>query len=183
MNSKVKTFLKKYFVPLLIASSLTLFAYIALYALWGAVLSSVKSGIIRLVLIALMTEGAFGFLLLLIVKVRHSVGEDEVVSDYKEQKYTTMKNDLKLVYKHEKGMLLSIAAIVGAFFVLNSIDSLIGVKLFSLPAFFFIPMCLFGTVAPVIGYVVSILVDCFFYLFLLLIYRKRRYRYWNRREE
>lgn len=178
MNSKAKTFLKTYFLPLLIASSLTLFAYIALYALWGAALNAVKSGIIRLVLIALMTEGAFGFLLLLIVKVRHSVGEDEVVSDYKEQPYTTMKNDLKLVFKREKGMLLSIAAIVGACFVLNSIDSIIGVKLLSLPAFFFIPMCLFGSVVPVIGYAFSILFDWVFYIWFLLLFRKRKYKAW-----
>ena len=43
MNPRIKYFLKQYFKPILIASLLTLVAYIALYAIWGALLSGIKT--------------------------------------------------------------------------------------------------------------------------------------------
>ena len=46
------------------ASIITLVAYIALYAIWGALLSGLENPTLRLFLIALMTTVAFGFFLL-----------------------------------------------------------------------------------------------------------------------
>ncbi len=62
------------------ASIITLGAYIALYAILGAILNGLENPTLRLLIIALMTTVAFGFFLLYTSKIRKSIGEDEVVS-------------------------------------------------------------------------------------------------------
>ena len=88
------------------ASIITLVAYIALYAIWGAVLSGLENPTLRLLIIALMTTLAFGFLLVYTSKIRKSIGEDEVVSDYKDRQYISLADDFKLVLKRESKMLI-----------------------------------------------------------------------------
>ena len=66
------------------ASLLTLVAYIALYAVWGAILNSMENEILQQFLLALMTTAAFGFFLLYISKIRGNVGEDEILDDYRD---------------------------------------------------------------------------------------------------
>ena len=52
------------------ASIITLVAYIALYAIWGAILSGLENPTLRLLIIALMTTLAFGFFLVYTSKIR-----------------------------------------------------------------------------------------------------------------
>lgn len=165
-----------------LASVITLVAYIALYAIWGAILSELENPTLKLFLIAFMTTVAFGFFLLYTSKIRKSVGEDEVVSDYKDKKYTSLIDDFKTIINREAKTLICIAVIVLICFVLNTFDRLVFEKktIVSFPAFFFAPMCLFANFIkiPFVGYVLSAVSDCLVYIIFLLIYRKKKYNYW-----
>ena len=82
-----------------LASVLTMVIYIALSAVWGAILNELENVTLQLFLLSLMTTVAYGIALLWVSKIRKSVGEDEVMADYREQSYTTMTNDLRLVLR------------------------------------------------------------------------------------
>ncbi len=164
-----------------LASLLTLVAYIALYAIWGAILSEVENPTLKLFLIALMTTVAFGFVLLYIAKIRKGVGEDEVVSDYKDRAYISIADDFKVMIKRESKTLICMAAIVLICFVLNAVYGLVFEKQTGFPlTFFFAPMCLFSEPIPIpfVGYAVSAVLDCLVYVVFLLGWRKRTYNYW-----
>ncbi len=163
------------------ASVITLVAYIVLSAIWGALLSGLENPTLRLFLIALMTTVAFGFFLLYTSKIRNSIGEDEVASDYKNKKYTSLVDDFKLIINRETKMLICIAAIVLICFALNTFDRLVfEKKTISFPTFFFAPMCLFDSMIniPFVGYLLSAVLDCLTYIVFLLLYRKKKYNYW-----
>ena len=169
-----------------LASLITLVAYIALYAIWGALLSEVENNSVRLFLIALMTTLAFGFFLLWTAKIKGSVGEDEVRSDYRESKAYSLSGELSLILKREKRMLIAISAIVLICFALNTFDSLVfGRKMISHPTLFYAPLCLFSSSIPLpfVGYAVSAVLDCVAYMGFLLLYRRKKYRYWIMNKE
>ncbi len=173
--------MKRILWNLTLASLITLVAYIALFFIWGAILGEVENVAIRSFLTALMTSAAFGFVLLYRAKMKRSVGEDEVMADYKDRKYISCMDDFKLFIKREAKLLVCIAGIVLVCFVLNTVDPLIfGKKTVSAITVFFAPMCLFDTVIdiPFVGYFVSAMVDCCAYIVALVIYRKKIYNYW-----
>ena len=177
----MEEYMKRTFWNITFASIITLVAYIALYTIWGAILNEVKNSALRLLIIALMTTVAFGFFLLFTSKIRKSVGEDEVVSDYKEKEYVSFAADFKLILNRESKMLICIASIVLICFVLNSFDDFVfQKKTISLLTFFFAPMCLFDSMVniPFVGYLLSAIIDCLAYLTFLLLYRKKKYDYW-----
>ena len=164
-----------------LASVITLVAYIALYIIWGAILSGLENQTLKLFLIALMTTVAFGFLLLYTSKIKKSVGENEVLSDYKERTYISFIDDFKLIIKRESKMLICIAVIVLICFALNTFDSVVfEKKTISFPTFFFAPMCFFDSLinVPFVGYILSAALDCLAYIGVLLFYRKKKYNYW-----
>lgn len=163
------------------ASIITLAAYIVLYAIWGAILSELENPTLRLLIIALMTTVAFGFFLLYTSKIRKSIGEDEVVSDYKARKYVSFAEDFKLILKREFQMLICIVSIVFLCFALNTVDRLVfGEKTISFPTFIFAPMYLFDTMINIsfMGYLLSAVIDCLAYIAFLLFYRRKKYNYW-----
>ena len=173
--------MKRILWKITLASLITLIAYIALSAVWGAVLSELKDATLKLVIIALMTSAAFGFFLLYTLKIRSSAGENELVADYKDKKYVSLADDLKSVIKRESKTLICIGAIVLTCFALNTLDRVIFDKKFiSFPTLFFAPMCLFDSIIniPFVGYALSALIDCTAYIAFLLFYRKRKYNYW-----
>ena len=161
-----------------LASLITLLAYIVVVGLLLRVIDNSKT---NLILIAVMTSIAFGFFLLYTTKIRKSVGENEVVKDYKEKKYTSFADDFKMIINREAKTLICIGAIILICFVYNTFDSLVfGNKTISYPTFFFAPMCLLSTAfnIPFVGYLLSIVIDSVAYMFFLLIYRKKTYNYW-----
>ncbi len=163
------------------ASLLTLVAYLALYAVWGAILNSVENETVQLLLLALMTTAAFGIILLYFSKIRGNVGEDEILDDYKDGRTYSFADDLMLTLRREKTMLITIGGIVILCFMLNTVDNVVfGKKTISFPTFFFAPMCLFSEAIPIpfIGYVFSAIFDCAAYLVCLLIYRRKTYKLW-----
>lgn len=176
--------MKRIFWNLTLVSLITLIAYVALYAIWGAILGKIENTVLRLFLIALMTTFAFGAILLYISKIRKSVGEDEVIADYKNREWHSWIDDLKLIIRRESKMLTCMVAIVLICFALNTFDRLIfGRKTISALTFFFVPMCLFDSVIhiPFVGYALSALLDCAVYLMFLLLYRKKKYLYWMKK--
>jgi hypothetical protein len=48
-----------------------------------------------------MTTAAFGFFLLYTSKIKKSIGEDELFSDYKEREYISLTDDFKLILNRE----------------------------------------------------------------------------------
>ena len=128
-----------------------------------------------------MTTAAFGFFLLYISKIRKSIGEEEIFCDYKERKYISLFDDFKLIFKRETKVFICISAIVLACFALNTFDRLVFErKVISFPTFFFAPMCLFDSLIniPFVGYALSAALDCISYIAFLLVYRKKKYKYW-----
>ena len=65
--------MKRTLCNILFASIVTLVAYIFLYAIWGAILKGVENVTLRLLIVALMSTGAFGFFLLYISKIRKNI--------------------------------------------------------------------------------------------------------------
>ena len=176
--------MKRILLNITFASIITLVAYIAFYVIWGAILNALDDPTLSLLIISLMTTVAFGFFLLYTSKIRKSVGEDEVVSDYKDRQYISFAEDFKLVLKRESKMLICIVSIVLLCFVLNTFDSVVfGKKTISFPTFLFAPMCLFDSMIsiPFVGYLLSAILDCLTYIASLLIYRKKKYDYWMKK--
>ena len=176
--------MKRILLNITFASIITLVAYIAFYVIWGAILNALDDPTLSLLIISLMTTVAFGFFLLYTSKIRKSVGEDEVVSDYKDKQYISFADDFKLVLKREAKMLICIASIVLICFILNTFDSVVfGKKTISFPTFLFAPMCLFDSMIsiPFVGYLLSAILDCLTYIASLLIYRKKKYDYWMKK--
>ena len=176
--------MKRILLNITFASIITLVAYIAFYVIWGAILNALDDPTLSLLIISLMTTVAFGFFLLYTSKIRKSVGEDEVVSDYKDKQYISFADDFKLVLKREAKMLICIVSIVLICFILNTFDSVVfGKKTISFPTFLFAPMCLFDSMIsiPFVGYLLSAILDCLTYMAFLLIYRKKKYDYWMKK--
>ena len=176
--------MKRILLNITFASIITLVAYIAFYVIWGAILNALDDPTLSLLIISLMTTVAFGFFLLYTSKIRKSVGEDEVVSDYKDKQYISFADDFKLVLKRESKMLICIASIVLICFILNTFDSVVfGKKTISFPTFLFAPLCLFDSMIsiPFVGYLLSAILDCLTYMAFLLIYRKKKYDYWMKK--
>ena len=176
--------MKRILLNITFASIITLVAYIAFYVIWGAILNALDDPTLSLLIISLMTTVAFGFFLLYTSKIRKSVGEDEVVSDYKDKQYISFADDFKLVLKREAKMLICIVSIVLICFILNTFDSVVfGKKTISFPTFLFAPMCLFDSMIsiPFVGYLLSAILDCLTYMAFLLLYRKKKYDYWMKK--
>lgn len=176
--------MKRILLNITFASIITLVAYIAFYVIWGAILNALDDPTLSLLIISLMTTVAFGFFLLYTSKIRKSVGEDEVVSDYKDKQYISFADDFKLVLKREAKMLICIVLIVLICFILNTFDSVVfGKKTISFQTFLFAPMCLFDSMIsiPFVGYLLSAILDCLTYIASLLIYRKKKYDYWMKK--
>lgn len=164
-----------------LSSVLTIAAYIALSAVWGAILNELENVTLKLFLVALMTTIAYGVILLWISKVRKSVGEDEVIADYRERAYTSMADDLKLILRREAKTLILMTALVLVTYILNRLDILMfGKKMISHITFPYIAMSLFGALFPIriLGYLLSVVLNPIVYLLALVLYRKKKYHYW-----
>jgi len=166
-----------------LASAITLVAYIALYAIWGAILNSIENPTLKLYMVALMTTAAFGVVLLYISKIRTALGEDELSADYENSNYTSVANDFKLIIKREASTLICMTVIVLLCFAVNELDVIIfGKKTLSLPTIIFAPMCLFDSAIkiPFVGYAVNVALDGVLFILFLLIYRKKKYNSWRK---
>ena len=173
--------MKKTLINITFASIITLVAYIALSAMLLSVFSGIKNQTLKLFFVLITTTAAFGFFLLYTSKIRKSIGEEEIFCDYKERKYISFVDDFRLIWKREAKVIICITAIVLLCFLLNTFDRLVFErKVISFPTFFFAPMCLFDSLLniPFVGYALSAVLDCFSYIFFLLIYRKKKYKYW-----
>ena len=182
----MEVIMKRTLWDITLTSIITLVAYIALYAIWGAILSGVENPTLKLFFVTLMTTVAFGCILVYICKIKKSIGEDEVMNDYKDKKYVSFVDDFKLIFKRENQILVCIAIIALICFVLNTFDSLVfEKKMISFPTFFFLPLYMFGSLTKVsfLGYALSVIFEFAVYIVFLLVYRKRKYDYWMGKKE
>ena len=173
--------MKKILWNITLASAATLAAYIALYIVWGAILSGVENEALKLFFICLMTSGACGFFLLYFMKIKNSDGEKEVLSDYKESDYVSFIDDLWKILRRAVKTLILLAVIVMLCFTVNAITELITKKSTGSPlTFIYIPLSIFGTVfgQSFIGYFLSAVITCLCYLIALLLWRRKTYNYW-----
>ena len=127
--------MKKIVINVVLASCVTLVAYIALYAIWGAILNSIENPAIKLYMVALMTTVAFGVIFLYISKIRTAEGEDELYSDYESSEYTSPIADFKLIIKRELPTLVCMTVTVFLCFVVNKLDVLVFGKKTVFPMF------------------------------------------------
>ena len=175
--------MKRTFWNITVASCITMVVYIALYAFWGAILSTLKNPMLKLFSVCFMTTSAFGFILLYVSKIRKGVGEEEVLSDYREKSYESIQRDFQPVIKREAKTLVLIIGISVICFVLNLLYGIIFDKSASFPiTLVFAPMCIFDSAIriPFLGYALSAVLDCVLYVLFLLIYRKKKFNYWKK---
>ena len=173
--------MKKILWNITLASAATLATYIGLSIVWVAILNEVENETLRLFLLCLMTSAACGFFLLYFLKIRGSVGEKEVLSDYKESEYKSFVDDLKRILRREAKTLISLAAIVMLCFAVNAITELITKKPTGSPlTFVYIPFSIFSAILgeSFIGYALSAVITCLCYLIALLLWRRKTYNYW-----
>ena len=173
--------MKKLFLKITLASLVTLVVYLLCQALINAILHGLDDRLILLTQ-AILTTFAYAFFLLYFLKIRKGEAEKEVLEDYTETEYPGMKADLKNVWKKEKAALIMIFIIIISCFVLNIVDTFLLPEWFiSLPTIIYMPMCFFALVLEhmyIIGYILSAVAICVIYILVLLVYRRRLYKYW-----
>lgn len=167
-----------------ISATLNMIAYIALYAIWGALLKEVANTTASLILLSTFTSVAFALILMLFTKYRKDVGCDEFMQDYKEQPYISIGKDIKLVLQNEKITIIILSLVIAACLLLNKADTIVfGKKTISVITFPFSTMCIFSSCFPprinFIGYFINFAVITVFYIAFVLLYRRRQYTYWN----
>lgn len=169
--------MKRRLLNIVLASLLTLAAYICLYFIWGALLSDVENEAVKQLLLATMTSTIYALCLLYWSKLRRSIGEKDVLDDYKERSYISFIDDFRLAWKRERLTVLSICAIILLCFLLNTLNPL---SLGSTLTFLFSPLFFFihSFKLKAIGYLVSAIYINLLYLLLVLLYRKKRYDHW-----
>ncbi len=178
--------MKKALIKTALSSVLTLVFYLIFLFIWGTVANFFENEALKLLLVALMTQTAFGIVLLGLVKIKGKQGEAEVREDYKSSPYKSGFEDLKLILSREKPILLAIGITVFAVCCMHSLDKYVfGKKVLSAIALPFAPTVLLSEVitVPILGYFVSFILDSLVYLAALLIYRKKKFNYWYNNEK
>lgn len=167
--------MKKTLLHITIASLLTLGSLIVLSIVWSLVLGSIESQFIRELSFGLLLPAIFAWILVYISKIRKETTADEMLEDYKEQKYTTFQNDCKVMLLRERGCLLAMAVICVACYFVNLLP-----QPFSSVALVFSPMYMLSTVIPVefFGYLLGALHTCALYLLFVARDRRKQYKIW-----
>lgn len=163
------------------ASLLTLILYILLYAIWGAILSSISSADLALIILCVCTEAAFCFVLIWVSYIKSEKGEDVVVKQYKDKSYSGLWNDIKMCLSTEK---IYLALFWGLniffyFFVLLE-KSIFQRRILSNIALLYTPLNILIVVFKyeIIGYLLSSLLISVLYLLFLGFMRKKWYSKW-----
>ncbi len=175
------------FWNILLASLLCMVAYLALYAIWGAFLNEVENETIRLILVSACTSVAYAAILFYLVRIRRGVGRDELLYDYKNTQYTTLRADLPLILLREKPYLIMIASVILACLLINKVNTQVLGNTNTPLTFPFATMCIFSSCFPshldFIGYLFGMLVIAVCYLLFSALYRKKQYEIWLKQEE
>jgi len=173
--------MKRAVINITISSVVSLAAYIALYSIWGALLSTVEDPTLKNTIVSLMTAAAYSLILLYFRKIRGDRCSDEIMEDYKDTKYTGYSDDIKVMLSREKTLLIAVNVCVILCWLLNTVDiAIFGKKTFSAVTFIFAPMCILSTAIPIriIGYVLNGMIICVIYCALLMYYRRKRSDHW-----
>ncbi len=170
-----------------VAALLNMVLYLLLSNLWRAVLNDTESSALQIlvskILVPLVTCLGFAVCLCFLTHIRRGRGEDRVLSDYRDCPYGGIKGDLRMVLSNERIYLITIAAVILACVLFRGLDRLMlgeGEKLLTTLTVPYLTMDLFATSSvPVLGELISVVLDAGFYLLLVLLYRRRAYRRWH----
>ncbi len=171
------------FLSVTAASLLCMFAYIALNALWRAVLNQIENEVVNLTVLCTLTSAVYAAILTYLLKTRRSYGTEEVVADYKGEKYRSLFYDLKFVLRNERLIFIMISAVIFGSMLLNKLDVLIfGQKTVSAITLIWSMMCIYSAIFSagwdIIGYFIGFAVIIFFYIIFVALHRRKQYRIW-----
>ncbi len=121
----------------------------------------------------------YPFVLVYFSKKKNAVGMEELRSDYKEEAYTSVKNDFRFVWMRERYYLIGVAGINLISTLFTYMDIMISGKPTVSSVFvIYSPLRIFASAFPFpdfAGEVIATLCVCAVYLFLVLRYRKKGY--------
>lgn len=173
--------MKRILKNVIVSSVLTLVMYL-LFAV--VLLGWIENKELRFFAISFITVSTYAGLLFYIHKYRGGICENEMIADYKNESYQP-KREISLIFQREKHLIFCIFCIVLICFFSNLIDEyLFKTKVLSLitTALFVSVMTLSSVIdIPFLGYFLSGFYVCAIYLFLIFLYRKRRYDYWMKK--
>ncbi len=180
----MKKQITKPLLKILVAALLTLAVYFLLNSIWRALLNELsENSTLQMLLLSTMVSAAYGFALLLLVKIRRGAGTAELLADYKEREYVSLSDDLKTVWQHERLYICLLGAVILSCLVLNKFDALIiGHKTVSVITLPFLSLCIFSTcfaeALDFLGYFISFGTVSTFYLLFVALYRRKQARIW-----
>ena len=173
--------MKKAFIHITTASILSWVGIILFNLILRAVLGSNDDQTIRNLIAGVYFSAWFLGALLYVRYIRNGRGEDVFLSDYEKEKYTSMKNDIRLIVRHEKSCLYVFWLIVAVCFVINVIYiKLLGnTRVFILTMVYAMPLSwrsMFpmtdGVLVSLCGYLLSAVIIPLLYLITVLLYRR-----------
>lgn len=168
-----------------LSSLFTMLLYLFFSSLLTAFLEEMENNTLALCILCILTTVSFGVVLLFVTKIKNSVGDNEIMTDYKDQCYDSWRSDFRIMIKRESKMLITICLIVLLCFLLNKFDAIIfHKKTISVITALYFPLCVFDVLLPwhFLGYFISGVADCITYVLFLMFYRKYRYAYWMKKE-
>ncbi len=179
MKKQVFQCLKK----ITIAALLALVAYILLSGIMMSIISGIGSERFKLAIIAVGAAIAYAYILFYLQKVCCGAVEEEIMADYKEKRYVSLIDDIKMSIRREKLLLLTVGGVMLLCLLLNTFDSVaLERKLLSNITFIYVAMCLCATFLPpavsFLGYFIGYGVIVIFYLLFLSFARRKQYKYW-----
>ncbi len=169
------------FFHVTVAALMNIVIYIALYGIWGAILSEVKALFVRNLILSVMVCVGYAFCLFFLTYLRRGAGDDKVCEDYRDTPYTTWQADLRIFLGREQAHILIAAGIILLRAVLVEVDHLLFGELFFAHVLApYVAMNFMGSVLPVpiLADLCSAALITVFYALFALIRRRRAYRYW-----
>ena len=169
------------------ACALSLIIYLATYWITSAWMNQTAEPLhlVALGIYSLVFMIAFDLVLIYIVYVRNSVGEDDAVRDF-QNGYWGINTEIKYLFKRELLTLIVFALINGASWMLISIDKLIFSKrTITAILLIYAPLNIVGVALPawangILGYLLGTILCFVIYLLELVIFRKKWYKRWNK---
>lgn len=148
-----------------------------------AVLSEAASQTVRNLLLSLFCTVTYAVVLLCLRKVRDGIGVDEVFEDYAEEEYTSMRRDLRHVWRRERAGVIVMWCVILLCYLMNLIymGILGGERVFPV-SFAFIAMTVWQNLFSggemnfllnLVGHLISAAVIPATYLLAVLLHRRR----------
>lgn len=173
--------MKRILKNVILSSVLTLVLYLLLAVV---LLGGIENQDVRFFISSFVTVTISASVLFYFQKCRKGIGEEELLSDYKKDRYDWQK-EILFIWQRERSVVFFLFLIAVISFFANMMDHMIlKMKLLSM-----ITMVLFGPFTmlssvieiPFLGYTLSVFWASVVYLLFVFLDRKRRYAYWMKK--